>query len=94
MVRRTMPERKERALLPATSPIAGYLTTDYLEALWDERSREVEEFRRQNPEDWKGIDLRQTRAMAVLQAYRLLSTLEQQLGVRLALPVLDRPGDL
>jgi len=75
-------------LIAADCRVEGYLTTDVLSALWDERSRQVDLYRRENPGDVKGIDLRQRQAAAVLKAYRVLSTLEQQLGLHLALPVL------
>lgn len=68
----------------------GYLTTEYLAALWDERCRQADQYREERPDDLKGIDLRQRQAMTVLQAYRLLSVLEQQLGLQLALPVLGQ----
>lgn len=80
-------------LIPGDSRPAAYLTTEYLAALWDERSRQADAYRQLNPDDRKGIDRRQQQALAVLQAYRFLSGLEQQLGVQLALPVLGRlPG--
>jgi len=87
----TMDRRSRQASIERELQIEGYLTTEYLASLWDERSRQVDQYREENPDDRKGIDLRQNRATAVLQAYRFLSTLEQQLGVRLALPILDRP---
>lgn len=66
----------------------GYLTTQYLAALWDERCQEVDAHRREHADDLRGIELRQRRAMQALQAYRLLSELERQLGFEVALPVL------
>ncbi len=68
----------------------GYLTTEHLAALWTERCREASRYREERPDDLKGIDLRQRQALTVLQAYRLLSGLEQELGVQLALPILSR----
>ncbi len=80
-------------LLEGQDRIEGYLTTDYLAALWDERRQQADHYRRENPYDLKGIDLHQHRAKAVLQAYRFLSALEQQLGLRLAIPVVgERQG--
>ncbi len=79
-----------QAILEGQERIEGYLTTDYLAALWDERRRKADDYRRENPYDLKGIDLRQHQAAAILQAYRFLSALEQQLGLRLALPVVGR----
>lgn len=66
----------------------GYLTTEHLAALWNERSREVEIHRREHPDDLREIETRRLRAAEALHAYRLLSALEQQLGFALALPVL------
>ncbi|HEX5416190.1 MAG TPA: hypothetical protein VFZ25_11030 [Chloroflexota bacterium] len=66
----------------------GYLTSGYLAALWDERCQEVDAHRHAHGDDLRGIELRQRRAMQALQAYRLLSELERQLGFEVALPVL------
>lgn len=66
----------------------GYLTSSYLAALWDERCQEVDAHRHGHGDDLRGIELRQRRAMQALQAYRLLSELERQLGFEVALPVL------
>ncbi|HLG51270.1 MAG TPA: hypothetical protein VKY56_06495 [Chloroflexota bacterium] len=71
---------------------SGYLTVEALALLWDRRRKLAEAYRQQYPHDLKGIDRHQRRATAVLQAYRLLSTLEQQLGIRIALPVAAEPG--
>jgi len=66
----------------------SFLTTDDVANLWNDRVQQVELFRREHPDDIKGIELRQNQASAALQAYRLLSMLEHQLGYQLALPVL------
>jgi hypothetical protein len=66
----------------------GYVTADYLSALWEERSRQVDLFRQARPNDLREIEQRQRLATQALQAYRLLSELERQLGFELALPVL------
>lgn len=66
----------------------GYVTATYLSALWEERSRQVDHFRQARPNDLKELELRQRQATQALQAYRLLSELERQLGFELALPVL------
>jgi hypothetical protein len=66
----------------------GYLTTDLLAALWDERVRQAEWQRQTEPDDLKELELRQRLATQALQAYRFLSELEQQLGFEVALPVL------
>ncbi len=66
----------------------GYVTATYLSALWEERSRQVDHFRQARPHELKEIELRQRLATQALQAYRLLSELERQLGFELALPVL------
>lgn len=75
---------------PARSPEpVGYLTSESLAALWDERRQDVDRHRQAHPEDLKGIELRQRVASQLLQTFRLLADLEQQLGVVLGLPVLD-----
>lgn len=66
----------------------GYLTTDYLAALWSERCQDVDAHRQAHADDLRGIELRQRRASQALQAYRLLTELERQLGFALALPVI------
>ena len=66
----------------------GYITTDLLAALWDERVRRAEWQRQAEPDDLNEIELRQRLATQALQAYRFLSELEQQLGFEVALPVL------
>lgn len=76
--------------LEGQEQVEGYLTTDFLAALWDERCRQADRYRRENPDDLRGIDFHQHQATAALQAYRFLSTLEEQLGLRLALPVVGR----
>jgi len=74
-------------LTPPNQPLS-FLTTDDVAALWNDRSQQVESYRQEHPDDIKGIELRQNQASAALQAYRLLSMLEHQLGYQLALPVL------
>jgi hypothetical protein len=66
----------------------GYITTNFLAALWDERSRLVEQQRQVEPDDLKELESRQRLATQALQAYRFLAELEQQLGFEVALPVL------
>lgn len=66
----------------------SFLTTEDVAALWTDRIQEVESYRREHPDDIRGIELRQDQASAAWQAYRLLSMLEHQLGYQLALPVL------
>lgn len=66
----------------------GYLTTHYLAALWNERCHDVDAHRRTHADDLRGIEFRQRRASQALQAYRLLTELEYQLGFEVALPVL------
>jgi hypothetical protein len=66
----------------------GYITTDFLAALWDERSRQAEQQRQAMPDDLKGLESRERLATQALQAYRFLAELEQQLGFEVALPVL------
>lgn|GEM_PF-4548297 len=71
----------------------GYLTTSYLATLWDERCQEVDTHRHAHADDLRGIEARQRKAMQALQAYRLLSELERQLGFEVALPVLGPRRD-
>ena len=66
----------------------GYITTDLLAALWDERARQAEAQRQAGPDDLKEIEQRQRLATQALQAYRFFAELEQQLGFEVALPVL------
>ncbi len=65
-----------------------YLTTDYLVALWTARTRSAAAYERANPDDPWGAEKLRERTLGVLAALRLLSTLEQQVGLKLALPVL------
>lgn len=65
----------------------GYITTDFLAALWDERSRLLDQQRQYEPDDIKEVEARQRAATQALQAYRFLAELEQQLGFEVALPV-------
>lgn len=83
-------EQLTASFLPGGNQPEGYLTTEDLAALWNERCRLADQYREERPDDLKGIDLRQRQATTVLQAYRFLSGLEQQLGLQLALPVLGR----
>ena len=89
-VRQTTEDVTLDAIIRTECEVKGYLTTADLATLWDERCRQVDRYRVENPDDLKGIDLRQYQATAILQAYRFLSALEQQLGLRLALPVIGR----
>ena len=66
----------------------GYVTTDYLATLWDERSRQVDVQRDANPDDLAELEHRQRLVTQAMRAYRLLSELERQLGFELALPIL------
>ena len=86
-------------MLPARTPDAlaspvvserpvGYLTTDYLATLWDERSRQVDVQKVANPDDLIQLERRRRLASQAMRAYRLLSELERQLGFELALPIL------
>ncbi len=65
----------------------GYITTDFLAALWDERSRQLEQQRANEPDDIREIESRQRAATQAFQAYRFFAELEQQLGFEVALPV-------
>jgi len=65
----------------------GYITTDFLAALWDERSRQLEQHRTNEPDDIAEIESRQRAATQAFQAYRFFADLEQQLGFEVALPV-------
>jgi hypothetical protein len=76
-----------RGLTQNVEPL-GYITTDFLAELWDERSRQVEELRQAIPDDPRALEARQRLATQALQAYRILADLEQQLGLEVALPVL------
>jgi len=91
VVEKLSDERLVARYIPGDSQPEGYLTSEYLAALWNERCRLADRYREERPDDLKGIDLRQRQATTVLQAYRFLSGLEQQLGLQLALPVLG-PG--
>lgn len=73
---------------PGASEPIGYLTTESLGAMWNARRQDVDRHRRAHPDDLKGIELRQRVASQLLQTFRLLADLEQQLGVVLGLPVL------
>ena len=80
-------------LVSAHAPL-GYLTAESLEVLWNQRTEEADRYRLTNPNDFPGIERRQRRAAGVMQAYRLLTAMEQHLGLALALPVLGaRPPD-
>ena len=76
-----------RRVATSERPI-GYVTTDYLATLWDERSRQVDVQREVNPDDLQELEHRQRLASDAMRAYRLLSELERQLGFELALPIL------
>jgi type II secretory pathway component PulL len=45
-------------------------------------------YRQEHPDDLPGIERRQRQVSRAWQAYRLLSEIEQQLGLLVALPVL------
>jgi len=71
-----------------TTAAPRYLTTEYLVALWTARTQHAVAYERANPNDPRGAEHLRERALGVLCALRLLSTLEQQVGLKLALPVL------
>jgi hypothetical protein len=77
------------ALRPSTRDLqpVGYITTDFLAALWDERSRQLEQHRKNEPDDIREIESRQRAATQAFQAYRFFAELEQQLGFEVALPI-------
>lgn len=78
--------------IPERNQPVMYLTTDDLAVIWNDRSKLVDAYRRDHPDDVKGLEVRQNQVTAALQAYRFLSVLEQQLGYHIALPVLGPLG--
>lgn len=80
--------RARKTPVPEAPEPIGYLTTESLGAMWHARRQDADQHRRAHPDDLNGIELRQRVASQLLQTFRLLADLEQQLGVVLGLPVL------